>query len=239
MARTGRPTSITQVVDHIERKDPDTGAVLERIPVTAGERVVQLVRAGNYIETAAAAAGISKETFHGWLRRSAEAHGKLHRKERLNPLDKACMEFSAAVDDAQAAAEAEDVAHLQALGRARQVTTVTVQLDKDGDEVSRSQQTKQLGPDPAVLMWRLERRFRPRWGRQVQVDGQVELGGEVDLSASARAALGDLVAEVAERLGGVAVVGSEVEADLATKEERPGAQPAAPVEDGGAEPPEV
>lgn len=236
MARTGRPTSINQVVDHIERRDPDTDAVLERVPVTAGERVVQLVRAGNYIETAAAAAGISKDTFHGWLRRSAEAHGKLHRKEHLTALDRACMEFSAAVDDAQAAAEAEDVSRLQGLGRARRVTTVTVQLAADGTEVSRSQQTKELGPDPAVLMWRLERRFRPRWGRQVQVDGQVELGGELDLSASAKAALGDLVAEVADRLAAVAVVGAGAEADLATMEERPGLQPP---DGAGTEPPEL
>lgn len=62
------------------------------------ERIVQLVRAGNYIETSAAAAGLSKDTLYRWLKEGArEDHG-------------AKREFSDAVEKAQAEAEAANLA---------------------------------------------------------------------------------------------------------------------------------
>jgi hypothetical protein len=216
----GRPTSITKVVHHRERRDPDTQQVVERIPVTAGERIVELIRAGNYVETAAAAANVSKESVYAWLRTAADAHGKQHRGDRLTAQDRRCMAFSDAVDEAQAASEAEDVARLQQLGRGRTVTTTTTKYDANGNVLETTSSTKELGPDPDVLTWRLERRFRARWGRQLQLDGELDVHADRD-PEQAREVLGDLVAEVAERMGAVRIVGAGAEADLQAVEERP------------------
>ena len=60
-------------------------------------RIVAHLRAGNYIETAAAAAGITKETLYDWLRRGAAETFGPHRQ------------FSDAVQEAQAAAETDMV----------------------------------------------------------------------------------------------------------------------------------
>jgi len=59
--------------------------------------VVQLLGAGNYIETAAAAAGVSSSTMRDWLRRGARARSGIYR------------ELHEAVNKATAEAEAKDV----------------------------------------------------------------------------------------------------------------------------------
>jgi hypothetical protein len=65
---------------------------------TITHKIVNLVRAGNYRETAAAAAGISPKTLRNWLHRGAKA-GKANA---------AYAQFSADLDVAEAEAEARD-----------------------------------------------------------------------------------------------------------------------------------
>lgn len=64
------------------------------------EKIVGYLRAGAYIETAAAAAGISKQTLYNWLRRAADE----------NERDPIFAKFAAAVEEAQALAEVRDIA---------------------------------------------------------------------------------------------------------------------------------
>ena len=74
---TGRPTKLTPALQ---------------------QKICEAIRAGNYLMTAAAFAGIDKTTLHSWLRRGArEARGLYH-------------DFADAVEKAQADAEARDVA---------------------------------------------------------------------------------------------------------------------------------
>jgi transposase len=61
------------------------------------ERICSCIRAGNYIETAAAYAGIHKDTLYDWLKRGAKARSGIYR------------EFSAAVEKALADSEVRDV----------------------------------------------------------------------------------------------------------------------------------
>lgn len=64
--------------------------------------IVRSLRAGNYVETAAAAAGISKSTLYDWLRRGARAKSGAHK------------EFADAVANAQAEGEQSMVAIIAA-----------------------------------------------------------------------------------------------------------------------------
>ncbi len=68
-------------------------------------KIVEYIHAGAYIETAAAAAGISKDTLYAWLRRGARGDGTRFR------------EFSDAVERALAQAELRD---LLIIGKAAQ-----------------------------------------------------------------------------------------------------------------------
>lgn len=162
----GRPTKIDQVLDTRGGQ-----------PVTVADTIVSAVRAGNYIETAAALAGITKPTLYDWLNTGSNAAmkgGKLTAQERR------CMEFSNAVGRAMAESEAEDVAGLAAL--ARGVTRVErIVVDAEGNELSRTTVAERTPPNDKVLMWRLERRFGERWGRnRIEVSGPE--GGPMEVS---------------------------------------------------------
>lgn len=77
MNRGGRPTKLTSDVQ---------------------QKLCDAIRAGNYLATAAAFAGVSESTLHNWLKRGAnEAKGRHH-------------DLAAAVEKAMADAEARDVA---------------------------------------------------------------------------------------------------------------------------------
>ena len=74
MAGKGRPTKLTKEIQNT---------------------IIRHVRAGNYIETAAAAAGINKTTLYDWLKRGA------------NEPDSIFCDFSNAVEQAMAQSEIE------------------------------------------------------------------------------------------------------------------------------------
>jgi transposase len=64
------------------------------------EKLINLLRRGNYIETAAACSGIHKDTFYHWMKRGARG-------------DKAYVAFAEAVHRAMAESEAMDLAIIQ------------------------------------------------------------------------------------------------------------------------------
>lgn len=152
-----------------------TGAGARRIgrpPVLDGDvtrRVVEVVRAGNYAEVAAASVGISGSTFRAWLREGARI------RRVLEPLDEAeydaavdaltehqlqQAEFSAAVEKAMADSEVIDVLNVR----------------------------KAAADHWQAAMTRLERRHPQRWGRReaIEVSGQLD-GVHVDASTPERA----------------------------------------------------
>lgn len=182
----GRPSTIDKAVAEIDGQ-----------PIAAADHIVALVAAGNYVETAAAAAGISKETLYEWLRVGAQAHQK---DGRLTKHEARCREFSDAVATALARSEAEAVARLDLMARggakARTITTRTV-----GDKVVEiTEKIEVLAPSVAAETWRLERRFGKRWGRKQEITGAE--GGPItlDLAASARSVIEDKLDEIAERI---------------------------------------
>jgi hypothetical protein len=95
------------------------------------DKIVAAVRAGNYMETAAAFAGIHKDTLYAWLKEGANKKTGQYRK------------FSDAVKRALGEAEASDLMLIQ-------------KAAKDGVW--------------QAAAWRLERRFRERWGKSIAVE---------------------------------------------------------------------
>lgn len=72
----------------------------EKLTPELQSKIVAFIRAGGYIETAAAAAGISKVTFYEWLKRGAgQAKGSYR-------------DFANAVEKAAAESEMADVARI-------------------------------------------------------------------------------------------------------------------------------
>jgi ribosomal protein S16 len=168
----GRPPKINTVV--LTRDDPNNG---RKVKVTAGQRIVEALRIGEYVETAAELAGVSKRTVYEWLKVGAQATDAVERQGRtlksLTQHQRDCMEFSHAVAEAQALARTDDVATLADLAHGgRPIVTTTVKRDKDGAVLEHVTRTETAQPNAAVLMWRLERRHPEDWGRRrIEISG--------------------------------------------------------------------
>lgn len=142
MAKTGRPTKLTSEIQN---------------------KIVTAIRAGNYIETAAAYAGISKNTLYDWLKRGAREKERLERnpRARIKKSEAPYVEFSDAVEKAMAEAEIRDVAII----------------------------AKAAEENWQAAAWRLERKYPERWGRREKIehvgkdDGPIETVQRLDLSA--------------------------------------------------------
>lgn len=105
------------------------------------EKIVQAIKAGNYIETAAAYAGISKSTLYDWLKRGEREKQRVAKnpRYRIRKSEKIYVDFSDAVEKALAEAEMRDV----------------LLIGKAAEEQWQA------------AAWRLERKFPERWGRRV------------------------------------------------------------------------
>lgn len=138
------------------------------------DTIVTAIRAGNYIETAAAAAGISKETLYDWLRQGAKAkEGKF-------------KDFSDSVQKAMADSEMREVSVLDhAMGGGATISkrvTETVTEKKGGDTITKTVTEETIQPpqwQPAA--WRLERKHPEKYGQRQRIDANLNHSGSVTI----------------------------------------------------------
>lgn len=108
------------------------------------DKIINAIKAGMYVESAAKYAGISKDTFYDWLDKGAKK------------LDPKLVEFSDAVGKAMGESELRDVLNIE-----RAAQGAKAKYDANG--VLTQQEMK---PDWKASAWRLERKFPKRWGRR-------------------------------------------------------------------------
>jgi hypothetical protein len=116
------------------------------------DQIADLVREGNYIETASAVAGIDKNSLYRWLKRGAREVERLAKNPKLKGKieEKIYVDFSDAVKKAMAESEADDLENIKKASR----------------------------EDWKASAWRLERRFPNRWGRKEKVDIDANMKNE-------------------------------------------------------------
>jgi transposase len=115
------------------------GAPLKLTPEIIG-RIVQALRAGSYVETAAAHAGIHKDTYYRWMREGAAEREHISSGRKPRKSKALFLDLSDAVERAMADAELRDLAL---------VSQASVE-------------------DWRAAAWKLERRNPGRWGRTRQ-----------------------------------------------------------------------
>lgn len=111
-------------------------------------RICASLRAGAYVETAAAYAGVHKATFYAWLKKGATA------KEGLE------KDLSDAVEQAQAEAEVRDLLNIDAAALG-----LPAEYDSNRNVLREEQR-----PSWQASAWRLERKFPKKWGRQERME---------------------------------------------------------------------
>jgi hypothetical protein len=139
-----------------------------------GDQIVKLVAAGNYMETAASAAGISKDTLFAWLKKGA-------RDRRANK-DTPLARFSDSVKKADAQAEARDVLTIEAASKKNWQAAAWRLERKHGDRWGRTTQSIEISG---------------KHGGPIQTEGKVRVGPLKDrtndelvrIEAAARAVL--------------------------------------------------
>jgi hypothetical protein len=150
------------------------------------DRIAQLIRAGNWPETAAVAAGVSERSYYRWMARGEQAVQLQESGKRVHRPEEPYRQFWQQVKRAESESQVIAVSHLM----------------------------KAMPSTPtAVLAW-LERRFRQEWGRteRQELSGP---GGGPSAIASARERLEARLAAVAAREAATTVVASSREDVLA------------------------
>ena len=118
------------------------------------KQITNLILAGAYVETACAAAGISKMIYYEWLklgnkRKHCDQKDKKH-------IDILYEQFTDSINEAVVKAELRDV----------------IRIDKAAEVTW------------AAAAWKLERKYPERWGRKIRVDGEVNQKVEIDAKIS-------------------------------------------------------
>ena len=122
------------------------GGPTELTPEVQG-KIAEVIKAGNYVETASAFAGVGKTTLHDWLERGDRERERVaaNQRRRVRKDEAIYVEFSKAVEQAWAESEVEDVKDLR-------------------------------GQDWKAALARLERKFPDRWGQKERHEHTVKNG---------------------------------------------------------------
>jgi len=116
--------------------------------------IIKAIRAGNYLETAAAYAGINKSTLHDWLRRGEREKQRVDKdnRRRITKDEQIFVDFSDSVEKALAESEVRDVYRIE----------------------------KAAESQWQAAAWRLERKFPARWGKRIKQE--IEVSGGLSIS---------------------------------------------------------
>lgn len=122
------------------------------------EKIIQLIKAGNYLETATQAAGIDYSTFRNWMNRGEDALQRQSEGDKLTKVEKEFVDFVEHIQKAEAEAEARNLMIIN----------------------------KAASDSWQAAAWYLERKHHDRWGRKDRVQADVNHSGEVknDVSLS-------------------------------------------------------
>jgi transposase len=120
------------------------------------KKVCEIIKGGNYMETAASYVGIAKSTLYDWMKNGARCRERLENGERLNTLEKLYAQFSSELEKSLAEAEVRDVL---TIGKAAQ-------------------------DNWTAAAWRLERRNHERWGKKETIKADVNHDGKVKIELS-------------------------------------------------------
>jgi hypothetical protein len=137
------------------------------------DRVAQLIRAGNFPETAAVAAGVSGRTFYRWMARGEQAEDALQRGRKVKRSEEPFWQFWQQVKRAERESEAIIVGYVM----------------------------KSMPTTPTAAIALLERRFRDRWSRTERREVTGDGGGPIQVeSATQVESPGERIMREAERV---------------------------------------
>lgn len=200
MARTGRPTKLSDVIGQRAVIDPTSKQPTgQTVDVTRTEQIVGDIRIGLTAHRAAKRAGIHRQTLDAWEQEAADLRQRLAtRPDDYPPLELTAkqadlLEFSDAIHRAELEWQVQCEMLLQQGSQGGGQIVETHETFKDGKLVESRTVTKTLAPDHRVTQWRLKHRLPTEYVERVQIEGTGE-GGAIPLDVRADA-VGDALAQ--------------------------------------------
>ncbi len=135
---------------------------------TKWEDVLDLVRRGNYVETACLAVGIRPNTFYQWMERGRKAISEGDSKSIY-------AQFLGELKEAEAQAETVAMAVIQGAAFGGYLLSESTVEKRDGTIVSTKTWSK---PEWTAAAWYLERKYPDRFGRRDRLDMRVRQEAE-------------------------------------------------------------
>lgn len=177
------------------------------------ENVIFSLKAGCYIETAAAYAGISRSTLYQWMKRGQREKRRLQKKRTRPYVSEAqFVIFVDAITRAMAESEVRDVSVIaQAANGGYKYTEKKVKKDSNGNIISEELVEKTAAPQWQAAAWRLERKNPKKWGRRVAIrkdDGNDDKNSPEAFANKMREAFGTIAG----------IIGSGIEEPMPDKE---------------------
>jgi hypothetical protein len=170
----GIPTSIDDIVSYTD----------EGVPVTAGQRIIQILETGDTLHSAAHAAHIQVSTIQDWVENGAAAANKRSKGVRLTANERRWLAFSTEVGAAQARARERYLRTIYEDGT--QGTTrrsTSTKTDASGAVVETVERVEQIPPNPVTAQWMLERRWWRDFGRHQQLEVTGPDGGPMQVTS--------------------------------------------------------
>lgn len=175
-----RPPGAPNALDRI------VGKTAEGIPVTAEERILDAIRFGNFIDAAAAVAGVDKVTLYQWLNSGAAANRKAAEGKRLTASEHRYARFADKLYEAEAEAEVREVSGIYRVGvGGGEITTKTTTTARgpDGTTSTETVKVQELPPNPSAMQWHAERRWASKWNRRQQIEVSGPEGGPIKVES--------------------------------------------------------
>lgn len=140
--------------------------------LAVAENIFDMIQKGNYGETAAAFAGISKSTYFEWLRRGRSEIRRIKENPRakVDPVEADFVFFCQKVEMCLAECEAKGLGRIIKAAEGGFVTLeIKEKKDSSGKVIETTTIRKILAPEWQAEAWRLERMFPKRYGRRLEV----------------------------------------------------------------------
>jgi transposase-like protein len=135
------------------------------------EKIVTYARSGAYIETAVAAAGVSKSTFYEWLRKAE--------KLKRGPI----YEFTCRLEEVLAQDELRGATAIERIAMA--MTTKSVACTRCKHEFSVPIPAPPTNVQLNALQWKMERKYGERYGGRLHVDTTMQVRGALESTLEA------------------------------------------------------
>jgi hypothetical protein len=167
----GRPSDIDTIVTY----NPDG------TPVTTAQAIIQSIREGEFLETAAPRHGVALRTARSWLQTAGKTRIRIlghtgRGQPRTTAYERECLTFSSGYEQATAEYEGVTLREIDDIARGgRRIASVRTKRrfvpggDPDGIVVERIEETRTVPPDGDLLRWRLQMRVPGRYSPKLDV----------------------------------------------------------------------